>query len=341
MQFPVFLRRLRRFTAARRLDPQFLRALVTRNLTLKLVALLLATLMWAFVALQKRGDTTELKFFSPLVFTNIPANMEVAAVPVQSVSVLVRAPRRVAESLNPGQFQVAVDLRSQAPGTIDYDLTERNLSYNGGTPPEGIQVLQVSPSRIPIRLEATLQRQLPIEVRVAGELTEGYRLAATQVTPPVAQVAGPQAVVERLHSIETRPLDVQDLHASVEMLASLDLPAGVRLVGGKTQFRAHLTVVGHADHVVLNDIPVVFDNASHAYKVSATSLNVHVEGPPDVIDGLQKDKVFAVIDLSKYPPGDYRGVVPKVVLPPRVRVLEQWPIVNLYVYKRKLRTDSG
>jgi YbbR domain-containing protein len=335
MESPAILRSLSRSRARAWASGPAVRRLFTHNLALKLVALVLAIVMWGFVALQRRGETSELKFSTPLVFRNIPANMEVAQAPVQAVSVLMRAQRRAANGVNPNQFQVYVDLSNQLPGHVEVDLTARNVSYQNAAPPDGMTVLQISPSSIPLTLEETVQKELAIQPRLVGNLAPGFALAQVRVTPQMAIVVGPKGVMDHLHALDTRPLDVQDLHANVEMMANLNLPSGVRLAGKQDgPFRAQIAVTGNATRVLLHEIPVVFENVENAYKVSTTSLNVQLEGTREALAVLNRGNVIAVVDLGKYPPGDYRGVVPRVVLPEAVRVLEQWPIVDLYVFKR-------
>jgi hypothetical protein len=51
----------------------------THNLSLKVFSLILAVMMWGFVASQRRGESTEFKFTSPLVLKNIPPELEVTS----------------------------------------------------------------------------------------------------------------------------------------------------------------------------------------------------------------------------------------------------------------------
>ena len=332
MEASAILRNLSRSRARARLARISVRSVLAHNLALKLVAIVLAVVMWGFVASQQRGETSELKFTSPLVFRNIPPNVELAYTPVQAVSVLVRAQRRMVNSINPSQFQVFIDLGNQMAGEVQYELSPSNVAYLNASPPEGMTVLQISPSIVPLRLEETRQKELAIQPLLSGTLAPGFALGRVRIMPRMALVVGPRQVVDKLRALRTRPLDVQDLHADVEMPAPLDLPAGVRLLGKQDAlFRAQITVTGNPTRVLLRDIPVLFENVEHEYKVSTTSLNVYLEGTGEALAGLNRGNVNAIIDLAKYPPGDYRGVVPRVVLPENVRVLEQWPIVDLYV----------
>jgi len=93
--------------------------------------------------------------------------------------------------------------------------------------------------------------------------------------------------------------------------------------------------------VLLRDIPVIVENAKNVYKISTNSVNVYLEGPEEAMQKLTKQNVFAVMDLKKYPPGDYRGQAPKVVVPDNVKVIEQWPIIDLFVINRPAASKKG
>jgi YbbR domain-containing protein len=312
-----------------------LRRLVTENLSLKLFALALAVLMWGFVASQRRGESTEIKFTTPLVFKNIPSNLEVTSAPVQTVGVLVAVQRSLGNSVNPNLFQVTIDLSSQLPGEVHYALTDKNVSYNNNPPPQGMNVLQMSPAVIPITLEEAIVKDVPIRPRFFGDLAPGYSIESIQIRPPVAKLQGARSRLDKVDHVYTRPLDVQDLDSNVEMLVELDMAGDLRLAPKQDNFfHAFIKVTRNVSRMLLRDIPVVAENAKHVYKISTTSLNVYLEGPEEVMQKLNKQNVFAVMDLAKYPPGDYRGQSPKVVVPPSVKVLEQWPIIDLFVINR-------
>jgi YbbR domain-containing protein len=208
--------------------------------------------------------------------------------------------------------------------------------------PDEMAVLQISPNRIPLTLEETLTKELAIQPRFAGSPAPSFTISGTRILPQMVHVVGPRSLMEKMRVVYTRPLDVQDLHANVEMSATLDLQPGMRLAARQDAvFRAQIAVTGNPTRVLLKEIPVVFENVEHPYKVSTTSLNVHLEGTREGLQGLSRQNVFAMIDLAKYPPGDYRGVVPRVVLPENVRVLEQWPIVDLYVFRGPPTSENG
>ena len=154
------------------------------------------------------------------------------------------------------------------------------------------------------------------------------------------EVRGPRSHVEGARFVSTRPLDVEGLKSNVEMLVTLDLPPTFRLATPNDSFfRAHITVSDNPTRVLFHDIPIMFENARYAYRTSTKKITVHLEGPRDLILGLKRDSIFAVMDMANYAPGDYRNLSPRVVAPDTVRVLEQWPILDLFVLKRKIESS--
>ena len=318
-------------------DRDSLRRLFTKNLSLKLLSLFLAITIWGFVAPQRRGESTEIKFLSPLVLKNIPPKMEITSDLVQSVSVLLRVPRSLAKTINPNLFQVVIDLRNQLPGSFEFQLSQKNVTYNNEPPPGGLEVLQISPQQFTLSLELLTEKTVPINPRLVGGVEKGLAIASVKVIPPEVNVAGPRSVIDEMRSISTRPLDIEGLNSDVEMLVQLEAPSQqVRILSPDKQiYRAEIKVTYTPMRVLLRDIPVIFENSEFAYRASNTSLNAHLEGPQGVVASLNNRNVFAVVDLAQYPPGDYRGLSPKVVVPDKVKVIEQWPIVDLFVLKRK------
>lgn len=298
--------------------------------------------MWGFVASRQRGESTEIKFAAPLILKNIPKELELTSSPEKSVGVLVRVRRDLAKSTNPNQFQVGIDLRNQLAGAFEYVLTKKNISYNNQPLPEGVDVLQISPARIPLLLEPTFTKQVAIKPRFSGDLAPGFTIDSISISPSQAEVRGPRTHLDQLRSIPTRPLDVQDLKSDVEMLVDLELPVMIRLVStDATFFRAKIKVTNNPTRVLFRDIPVAFKNARYSHKSSIKLLNALLEGPRQVMAGLDKSRVLAEVDMAKYPPGDYRGLAPKILLPDTVKVLEQWPILDLFVLKRKLKAAES
>ena len=334
MRPPKLNRNLNRQAAESKGVQLTVRGIFTENFSLKLFAVVMAVVMWGFVATQRRGESTEIRFTTPLVFKNIPANMEVVDIAVQSVSVLVGLDRSVGASVNPSQFQVTIDLEDRLPGPVQFILTENDITYNNQPAPPGVNVSQITPRVLLFTLEQSIEKEVVIRPRYFGDTAKGYTIESIRIEPPQALLKGARSTLENLNRIYTRPLDIQDLQSDVEMLVGLDLTPNLRHAKKDSFFQAFIKVTQNASRLVIREIPVVVENAANPYRTSTKTVNVFLEGPEEIMQSLTRENVYAVLDLSKYPPGDYRGQTPVVRVPDTVKVLEQWPIIDLFVIKR-------
>ena len=309
--------------------------LVTHNWTLKLFALFLAIIIWGYVTNQRRGELTEFSLTTPLLLYNTPNELEVKDPPEDTVRIQLQMPRALANTYNPALVQARIDLRGYTAGIFEIPLSGQNVFYNNEGLSPGVRVLQINPSEVTVGLEGTITRRLPIRPRYSGNMAEGFVIQSIRLVPDSVEVAGPFTIVTRLTDIPTRPLDVQDLAQDVDLRVRVELPPQVRLADPDNQFfQAHIMVSTNPQRILLRDIPIVFENPPASYRTSTKTINVHLEGPEDTMTGLDLASVFAVMDLAEFPVGDYRSLTPKVVVPDNVMIMEQWPIVDLFVVRK-------
>src|SRR5262249_49092098 len=92
------------------------------------------------VPVEFRGSRTGLEIVSD---NNLP----------QTVSVRLRGPRDVVRGLLPNQLAVIAHLAHKEPGERVVQLRSRDVSH-----PDGVQVLQIEPASITLRLEPTVRK---------------------------------------------------------------------------------------------------------------------------------------------------------------------------------------
>jgi hypothetical protein len=113
---------------------------LTRHWELKLLALAVSMVLWAFVMTSEKSD---LIIAAPLELSGIPAGLEVMGERPDNVDVQVHGPRGALLRLGPDRVKARVSLVGAKPGEVTLQVLPEQI-----TVPPGITVLRVSPSRV-------------------------------------------------------------------------------------------------------------------------------------------------------------------------------------------------
>ncbi len=317
------------------------RSRLRQNAGMKLLALLLAVILWGMVFSQRLGRSTELVVTTPLLLQNVPPELQVVEAPIQAVSVQISVERAFAGKVNPGLFQAHLNLANQVEGSKRHNLSPRDITYNNTPLSTNMRVLGVTPGWAKVTLEQVEERVVQIKPRVSGEPEKGYVIHSLEVNPQRVRVRGPRTRIKKLFRVYTSAVDVSRANQDIEITTDLEIPSLVQIdKDSPERVQVKVRLINRPSRLRLEGIPIQFENTRNAYKASTKRLNVFLEGPEEQIKRLSIKNVYAVVDMTTFPPGDYRAISPKVVLPDRVKVLEQWPILDLLVINRPLTRDG-
>jgi len=154
-----------------------------------------------------------------------------------------------------------------------------------------------------------------------------------RIIPDTLTMRGPRSVLEKLDHVSAHEIELEGLKESVTMRVDLDLPRGnVQIIDQNVDFySAEITIDSLPIKKRFSKVPVFLRNMDYVSVINPSTFNVFVEGPEDLIQELNLDKLYGEIDLSTFEPGEYPKVTPKVVKPDGITVLQQWPIVSVWV----------
>ncbi len=169
--------------------------LFTRNVGLKLVALMMALALWRFVGTEQRA---EMAFFVPLELRGLSPDLVVVQGAVDRVSVRVAGARAQLAQLDSRQLGVHVDLSGVKPGTSTFVISRDQFSL-----PPGVEVTRVSPAEIPVMVERLVTKVVEIDAVTIGQPLAGFRLVseATRIDPPRVTVSVPESQAEGLRRL--------------------------------------------------------------------------------------------------------------------------------------------
>ena len=179
-----------------------LRKVFLDDWTLKLTALIITLALWFGVT----GLSTPVtKRFSIPLIPSIATNVEIINTPREEVDIVVSGDKRKVDQLSRSDLVAALDLRDVAPGDWVISLSPETVAV---TLPQGVKLVEVQPSRIPINLEAVEERDIDVKVVLSGTLAPGSEVYSANPLPAKIRVRGPASFVRTLENVETDPVDL-------------------------------------------------------------------------------------------------------------------------------------
>ena len=298
------------------------------NASYKVLAVVLAVFVW-FLA-RKSGEPIQMSFYAPVVFKNVSPEFQVTSDPPQ-VNIVVHTNSR--DSFNPQEIQAVLDLDKAQEGTLSYVMTENHILS-----PVKVEITRIHPSQITVRIEELIEKSFSIKPRYQGTPKKGYLLGDIKIVPDTLTMRGPRSVLEKMEYISAHEIVLEGLNESTTMRVDLDLPGGnVQIINQNVDFyTAEVTINSLPIKKRFDNVPVYLRNMDYVSVINPNTFNVFVEGPEYLIQELDRDKLYGEIDLSTYEPGNYPKVTPKVVTLEGITVLQQWPIVSVWVKNEKL-----
>lgn len=178
---------------------QRLRDMVLHDFWMKLLALVIAALMWYGVA---RDPVAEVSFNVPIEFYNFPDNLEFNTQVIQQAQIRVRGPARVVRELAQSDIHPIIDLQGAGAGERTFPLNPKQIKH-----PHEVQVVQVIPPDIRVSFDHRAYREVEVRPRVLGTFASGYRMNDATVMPEKVQIVGPASRVSQVENAITDPVD--------------------------------------------------------------------------------------------------------------------------------------
>lgn len=188
----------RRLSAGKLLKKVFL-----EDWMLKLTALVITFALW-FGVTGLSTPTTK-RFSIPLI-PSIATNVEIINTPREEVDIVVSGDKRRVDQISRSDLVASLDLRDVAPGDWVISLSPETVSV---TLPQGVKLIEVQPSRIPINLEAVEEKDIEVKPVLSGMPSPGTEVYLASVLPAKVRVRGPASFIRTLEAINTDPIDIQ------------------------------------------------------------------------------------------------------------------------------------
>jgi YbbR-like protein len=200
-----------------------LRGLLLENLGLKLVALLLAVLVYLNVYLDRPADIV---MAFPVEIDDLPDSLALGGPPPGPVLAELRGTGKQLLRLRITEPAVKISLAGQRAGRMHRAIVAGDLPVGG---PDSVQVTRlIGPDAIELAVERRIARDLPVAVRVIGAPATGWRWEGSARTEPArVTVTGPRTACAGLDSVRLGPVRIAGRRDSVRAeVTPAGLPSG-------------------------------------------------------------------------------------------------------------------
>jgi YbbR domain-containing protein len=270
-----------------------------RNLGLKLLAVILAVLLWLTIAGE---HVVERSVRVPLEFRNIPDVLEIVGNTPDTVDVRVRGSSALLSRMQPGEIVAVLDLGSARAGSRLFHIRTDEVRA-----PFGVEVSQVIPSTLALELEKSARRQVPIVPATEGDPAPGFVIGRKTADPATVEIVGPESRVRQVTEATTEPVSIKDATSRVrDGVTAGVVDTSVRLVQPQV-VQVTVDIWAAPSERQLADVPVRYRNAAPGVTAQLAPRFVHlsVRGAQDVLAPLQSDSIQTFVDLAGLGAGRY------------------------------------
>jgi YbbR domain-containing protein len=257
----------------------------------KLISLITALFLWYYVTSTVRT----ISFLVPYELQGVPQDRILISSPREQIRVRISGPSFMLSSIQ-GSFPI---FRVKVPKDLRQDRYVATLREKDLALPSAVQVLSIEPKEIELRFDQRISKMVPVEVPHMGTLDPDLILSSTSVNPEKVIVEGPQNELSKLKLIETYPLDLRELQASVA--TDLAIRTSSNFVKPLVEtVLVHVKIEPVISEKTFSSVPVINKNLEEGVAVafSPPTVSLSVSGPIKVVRELNEDSLKAFVDLK-------------------------------------------
>ena len=314
--------------AVQKVLPNFIK----RDFVRKVIALALALIVY-FVVLEKLGGERELS--NVVVNLTVPNALVVLEDKPQLVALKVRGSERTLKKLTENDF--SIDLKVDESKYVPRKPYSLMVDPKDVKSPFGVTVLSVKPSMVFIDFDRLASKTVILKASFDpdSKLPDGYVVGKTVTSPSDVRVTGPSSVVDKIESMQTRPIPLSSITQSFEYAAEV-ATAGPALKVSPSKALVQVEVVKESDARLFKNVPIRILKSSGFKRLSVEMLSapnaeISVYGPKGLLELMRDDEVKPYIDISQFEQAgiynvnvncwlDREGVAVRNIYPPSVRI---------------------
>lgn len=266
--------------------------MITDNLGLKATALGLSLLLFYLV----HSDVDAQRSVDIDVVALLPppksGKMLISELPAQ-VKVTLRGSRSKLSSLSRDDLSpIQLDLRDASSGRYYLEAGAIDVGSN-------VQVVEMSPSVIPLTWATAAEKRVPVEAQYEGDLERRLQIAGQpEIEPSYATLRGPEEMLERMTVVSTEPISLVHLDTGMHIrrVPLEPLPDHISYVED-TAVEVRLQIAPATGEQNFKELEVAaLGDAKVALRPSHVAVTLR--GPEEALEELDSDALVPYVELD-------------------------------------------
>ena len=269
---------------------------------------------------------------------NIPVEVDKEALGNAAEGYYVHSPSVEPETITIYGAQSLVD--SVVQGIIEVKLNNDESTIEQSLPIKLVDAAKhtVSSEYLSLRQESAMVRipiypvrELTVEANVTGVPANGFVVDGVEVKPKKLTVNGSSSVIEKLESMTTEAVNIQNATEDVQVTANINKVDGVYLNPGqsyKANVVVHIRETTVSKNLVLNQIELKNVPEGFRAETVGAAVSVQMKGPYTIVNPLTEQNLTPYVDFSQLDIGDEGFLPGQYELPLSITVPEGVEVVS-------------
>lgn len=283
---------------------------IVNNLGVKLVALIVAVMVWFNVSGQQEGKKN---FVASLRFVNLPDTLTLVGRVPDEAELNITATERELLFIGVRKINVMVNMARATPGKFSQRLSVSDVILPPRVEPGDVRIL--SPAMVQVNVERLITKRAKVAVILSGSLAQDLLLDEIPMSRPLTvSVTGPESAVGSLDKVATVAIDLSKIRESAGREVELKYDKSL-LSCTPDRVVVAISVSPRGQRVLANIPPTILvDDDNNLTEIFPKTVSLTLEGPKSLLDTLSSGDVSILVDLTGKSPGQYT-LAPEIIVP--------------------------
>lgn len=207
---------------------------------------------------------------------------------------------------------------------VDRDITKnvQCIVYNK----EGKEISSLS-NDLKVTVTVEVAKELPVYPVTRGRLADDYVETLRVIEPDKVLVTGPAEMLEKLTSIKTEQLDIDNIKANFTKSIPLVVPEGVKLVNSPDKITFNISVEKLVTkNIALSKSDISILNARNdgtlGYEILTESVQLQFKGRQADADAVKPEALKPAVDVTELGEGTHNLPL-NIIMPPQLKLLQK------------------